>query len=372
MHGTRTNPQIAVLSILQLTGRPWTIEAHGMSDARSSTRLSPLWLGFVVSGSLLLVLIVVETVFGRWAALTTTGEFDALARGSTGVLRDLRIAIVHSLVAGYVSAALLFVVRNGRRTVKVLQQALNFTPEECARLAASVRLSRRWLVIIAVVGLALALISPYLVPPVPKNPWDPSSWQPEVYWHRLLGPVVVVMQLWLGYAIVSVSLRMSRIARKLSDIDLLDLSPLGPFTQLGLTNALLLFGLLSIWSLMMIETGFGRMMVIIGGITLVFATLALFAPVQGVHARIRQSKTRELDWVNGEIAARRATLQDATPARAGGELADLVAYRSLIDGVPEWPFTTSTYARLVLYALIPLMSWGIGVVAEEIVGRALF
>jgi hypothetical protein len=53
-------------------------------------------------------------------------------------------------------------------------------------------------------------------------------------------------------------------------------------------------------------------------------------------------------------------------------MADLVAYRSLVESVPEGPFTTSTYTRLILYALIPLVSWSIGIVAEGIVGRALF
>jgi hypothetical protein len=40
--------------------------------------------------------------------------------------------------------------------------------------------------------------------------------------------------------------------------------------------------------------------------------------------------------------------------------------------VSEWPFTGSTYLRLFIYALIPLASWGLGVVAEEVVGRLLF
>ena len=343
-----------------------------MIDASASERLSPFWLGTGISAALLLALIATETVLGRWAELTSAGDFDPLARVSGGVLRDLRISIVHCLAAGYVPAALLYVVRNGRRTVSVLQQALDCTQEECARLAGSVKLNPRWLAIIGAIGFGLAFLPPYIVPPVPSNPWDPSSWAPEVYWHRLLGPIVFVMQLWLGYAIVSVSLRLSAIARKLSQIDLLDLSPLAPFTQLGLTNALLMVGLLSIWSLMMIETGFGRLMIIIGGITLLLSALVLLAPVYGVHRRIRDSKNRELEWVNGEIAARRATLQNTNSSGAGGELADLVAFRSLISGVPEWPFTTSTYARVVVYALIPFLSWGIGVVAEELVSRAIF
>jgi hypothetical protein len=177
---------------------------------------------------------------------------------------------------------------------------------------------------------------------------------------------------WLGYAVVAVSLRMSRLARKLNRIDLLDLSPLAPFTQQGLTNALLVIGLLSINSLMLLETGFGRMMLWIGGATLVVATLALLSPVRGVHKRIRHSKDAELRRINGAISTQRSALENPDVSRRIGEMADLVAYRGVIQDVPEWPFTSSTYVRLILYMLIPVAFWVLGVVAEEVVGRALF
>ncbi len=57
---------------------------------------------------------------------------------------------------------------------------------------------------------------------------------------------------------------------------------------------------------------------------------------------------------------------------AGETTATGSPYRGVIQDVPEWPFTTSTYARLILYMLIPVAFWVLGVVAEEVVGRALF
>jgi len=50
----------------------------------------------------------------------------------------------------------------------------------------------------------------------------------------------------------------------------------------------------------------------------------------------------------------------------------MAAYRTLVADVSEWPFSGSTYVRLVLYALIPLASWGLGVIAEEVIGRVFF
>ena len=44
-------------------------------------RVSPLWLGITVSGSLLVILLVTETMLGRWGALQIEGEFDTLEAG---------------------------------------------------------------------------------------------------------------------------------------------------------------------------------------------------------------------------------------------------------------------------------------------------
>lgn len=332
---------------------------------------SPLWLGIGISGSLLVLLLVTETMLGRWGALQIDGEFDPLARSPTGILRDLRLAIVHCLLAGYLPAAFLHVIQSGRRHVLLLQEALSCTREECEALSATVRLTTRGLVITAVIGLLFAFVAPYIVQPVPATPWMPSSWSPEVTWHRLLGPLVSILTWWLGYAVVSVSARMSRLARKLGHIDLFDLSGLAPFTRQGLTNALLLLGLIAIWSLMLLETGFGQMMLVNGSAALIVTAFALLYPVRGVHGRIRQAKEAELSWANAEIAMRRRSLQDSATGRHPGEMADLVAYRSLVESSPDWPFTTSTYTRLILYMLIPALSWGLGIFAEEIVGRVL-
>lgn len=299
------------------------------------------------------------------------GEFDPLARVGDGVLRDTRLAFVHCLVVGYLPAALLHAMRSGRRTVLELQKVLACTPMECEALAKSVRLNTRNLMIIGLVSFFMALLTPYFVPPVPESPWNPATWSTEVAWARILGPVAMILGWWLGYAILSVSVRLSRIAKSLATVDLLDISPLAPFTQLGLTNALLLIGSLSIWSLMMIETGFGQIMLIICGVTLVGTAFALLVPVFGVHQRILQSKKQALDWVNAELAGEQASFLAPQAGQESGRMADLVAYRGMIESVPEWPFTLSTYMRVALYVLIPVVTWGIGLVAEETLGSFL-
>lgn len=343
-----------------------------MADQPGIDRVSPLWLGIGISASLVALLIITETVLGRWDLLLVGDDFDPLARAPTGILRDLRIAFVHCLLVGYLPAALLHVLRHGKRTVVRLQGALDCTREECDRLAASIRLSKRGMLVATLVGIAIAFLPPHFVEPVPDAPWDPADWNPEVAWHRSLGPLVGVGLALLTYAVVVVSLRMSRIAQRLSRIDLLDLSSLAPFGQQGLNNALLLVGTLSISALMMIETGFVALMTFIGTGTLVVAVLALLAPARGVQKRVQAAKQRELEWTAAEIEKLRDGLAKPDPGRRSGDLADVIAYRNLVAAVSEWPFSGSTYVRLIVYAFIPLASWSLGVVAEEVVGRLLF
>jgi hypothetical protein len=45
-------------------------------------------------------------------------------------------------------------------------------------------------------------------------------------------------------------------------------------------------------------------------------------------------------------------------------MADMEAYLRLIEGVPEWPFQTSTIVRVILYSLIPIASWFGGLLIE--------
>ncbi len=343
-----------------------------MARANILQRVSPLGLGLAISGVLIAALLVSETVLDRWSGLIQEGPLDPFARRSEGLLRDLRLAVVHCLLAGYLPAAFLYVLRSGRRTVYALQDALACTEEECHELAESIRFTRRGLLIAGLIGAAFSFVTPYLVPPVPESLWNPTTWSAEVAWHRILGPIVGWWLAWLVYAIFSVSKRLSKLASRLSSVDLFDIKPLAPFTQQGLTNALLAIGLLSLSSLFLIETGMGVVATLVGVITLFVAGAALVMPVRGVQQRIRQEKKSELGWIDAELRACRATLRESGEDRRVGSIADLAAYRGLVDRAAEWPFNTSTYLRFALYLLIPLGSWAAGALVERVVDRFLF
>ena len=330
--------------------------------------VSPWKLGLTIIGVLLVVFIIWETAFDSWPELARRAEAGALARQPEGVLRDFRIAIVHVLLVGYLPAALLAVLRGGRRTVLELQEALDCTREECAALAASVRLDRGKLLGAGFVGLLFGIGIPYITPPVPDALWDPRTWSPEVAWHRILGPTAAILAGCLFYAVVSVSRRMSRLAADLTSVDLMKLRPLQPFTRHGLTNALIVLAFVSIGGLMVItEEGFGLLGLFFAFVTLIVSGSALLLPLRGVHSRIIETKKSELSWVNEQIGQRRRSLRSGASSDRPGELADLAAYRDLVADVPDWPLSTSSYARFALYLLIPLLSWAAAALVERFV-----
>ena len=73
------------------------------------------------------------------------------------------------------------------------------------------------------------------------------------------------------------------------------------------------------------------------------------------------------------MADLRDTLRGSGLASRGQEpsLADLVAYRSLVESAREWPFDASTFLRFALYLTIPLGSWLGGAVAERALDAVL-
>ena len=96
-------------------------------------------------------------------------------------------------------------------------------------------------------------------------------------------------------------------------------------------------------------------------------------PVLGIRERIRGAKREALEECRERIRSLRdawnSGSSQARAERAG--LADLLAYRSLVESVPEWPFNAPSLRRLLLYLAIPLGSWIAGAMVERGLDRLL-
>lgn len=316
----------------------------------------PLIIGIGSSAALLLGLFISEFLLGRFALLPRSA--------SEHILRDFRLAILHCLLAGYIPAAFLYVLGSARSTIRLLEPMLDSSDD----ILASPQISIVGIIGFGILGVVVTVLTPYLSA---QSPWNPRLWFPEIVWQRILGPFIGWFAACLGYAIVKVSMRISRMADLLRSIDLLDLSPLVPFVRQGVRNVLLIIGTMSIFSFFLIESEMLLTVALVEGIVVPIAVIGLILPVRGVHRRIREAKQAELAWALKGIHEAQLRLKDSSAGTVSSQMADLITYHQFIDEVPEWPFRISTFVRFILYLLIPLASWVGGLLLEFFLRRLL-
>jgi hypothetical protein len=113
----------------------------------------------------------------------------------------------------------------------------------------------------------------------------------------------------------------------------------------------------------MVESRYGPMLVAAWISSVIFAWIGLMVPLRGIRRKIREAKHAELDWCRQTLKRARDELKSgAGEARSIGEI---IAYRSMIEDIRNWPFDNPTLTRFALYLLIPLGSWFGGAFVER-------
>ncbi len=340
----------------------WTLRVYAAIPVAAG------WTGAMLAVALYALFLVVEAALGRTPIRL---EGDLLAHSREGLITLLLCALLAYLCTATVSA-----VREAPRATGRVRHLLEGSDRELDALEVEAGIRpRRALLVAGIVGVLLALLFPFLeMGQESWSPYDWRGWTPESTWHRILTPWI---GWWAGRLIVVMridSRRHSALARSIAAIDLLDLRPLLPFTRLGLSNALRVVGIAAIFSLFLIDVArYGVMVLLMAGLTVATATTALLLPVRGVHLRIRAAKLEELDRVNRAIRGDAEALRGSALVKreAAPSLADLVAYRNLVESVREWPFDPSTFRRFGLYLMIPLGSWTGGALVERLMDAVL-
>jgi len=153
------------------------------------------------------------------------------------------------------------------------------------------------------------------------------------------------------------------LADNIESLDLLELLPYQPLIRQGLTNAILVIGLVSVLSLLGVES---RYLPVLAGLWIAFILLAwagLMLPLRGIRRKIRSAKNQELDWCRQTLKITR----DELKAGVGSQkpIAEIMAYRTMIEDIRNWPFDNSTLVRFTVYLMIPLGSWLGGAFVER-------
>ncbi len=310
---------------------------------------NPVWIGggFLTG---LLLLYFVGSLF--WERATETSS------------DDLRVTITQLLLTAYVASAYAFLLMTARKATDDLAPVARHAPE-WQTIVDRVGTHRGWVLLFvgAVSSLVIGVGATNMTTPEEVRTWHLQSWSYDTYWQR---STTLIMCWWmgcLGYVIVVESIRLSRLSDTITSVDLLDLLPYRPLLRQGLTNALLVFGLVSLVSLFVVESRYGPMLVgaWTGGV--IFAWISLMFPLRGIRRKIKLAKQQELDWCKSTLKTARDELKSGVGEQYS--ITEIATYRTMIENVRNWPFDNSTLARFALFLLIPLGSWLGGAVVER-------
>ncbi|MGI9249280.1 MAG: hypothetical protein ACR2QI_09715 [Woeseiaceae bacterium] len=158
------------------------------------------------------------------------------------------------------------------------------------------------------------------------------------------------------FLLVWTAVAISRTARHIHSIDLLDTNLVKPYAQHGVRSSLLAVVSLSISANLWLDPNSPTIGTVTTLVTLVgAAVLALILPTWGIHQRLKALKQSELKQIREAIVSRRdprtRSVDDAQQLRA-----DLALEQRLMD-VSEWPFDAGSYGRVALYVFLGLGSW---------------
>jgi hypothetical protein len=326
--------------------RDWTLRAF------EALPVAPVWTGLAVTGAYVLL---AGTVHGLAAALAAPGA-HAPPPWIWELVNGLLIATPLTLNA--------YARRGALADLRALRAGLDVDEAEFARWsAAGTSPPASWLALASGVGVAMMLAVVLFDPSIWGARGRPGPRDPLLYWtlfHNGATAYAFGRMLAMEGALTRTFASVARRVR----IDLLDLEPLSPLARKGQRSVLLWILLSSCLSLFWL----GGDPAVINGFVLALqlgvAATAFLLPLSRVRSRIVAAKRAEIARVNRSLREEREALLAGGPTRAG-RVADLVAWRGLLEGVAEWPVTLPILLRSALFVAIGIGSWLGGALVER-------
>lgn len=215
------------------------------------------------------------------------------------------------------------------------------------------------------IGLFIILPNP---PEFTLQPWQ---------WSLEFGAVFLTMSLvgWFmgrfSYELVWSAIQMTKVARQLPEINLLETECYRPFIHQGVHSVLLIVILMSITAHLAANPGDSFVGAIVNVFTmLALAVTALVLPVWGIHLRLRDQKLKELRQLREHIQVEQSKVV-ATSVETSNRLIGLLAMEVRIERVNDWPLDIGSFAKVGLYLLLGMGSWVGAALVERMLESAL-
>ncbi len=310
---------------------------------------NPIWIGVGFAFGLLLLFFVGRVL---------------VEGGDNSTPDDLRVAITQILITAYSASAYAYLLMTARKTTQDLSTVAQHSPQWQSIVDRAGK-HPRWILLLVgaasylIVGVAVTNVTT----PAPVNPWDWQNWNYDIYWHRA---TTVFFVWWIGcfcHAIIVESARLSHLSDDVESLDLLELLPYQPLIRQGLTNALLVIGMVSVISLLGVESRYGPFLVGSWIIFVVLAWIGMILPLRGIRRKIKVAKNQELNWCSQSLKVARDELKSGAGQQQS--ISEIMAYRTMIENIRNWPFDNPTLVRFALYIMIPVGSWLGGAFVER-------
>lgn len=332
--------------------RDWTLRAF------EALPVAPVWTGTALVVAFVLLASLVRTLA------------SALAPPSPRPPLPWIWELVNGLVIATPLTLNAYARRGALADLRDLRRSLDLDESEFARWsAATASAPAAWLAVASGASVAVMLVVVLFDPSIWGSRGRPGPREPVLYW-TLLQNAASAYAFGRMLAMEGALTRgFARIAERVR-IDLLDPEPLAPLARKGQRSVLLWILLSSCLSLFWFGGDPAVINAFVLALALGVAVTAFALPLSRVRARIAAAKRAELGRVNRALARERESLLAGHPAQ-GGRVADLVAWRGLLEGVAEWPVTLPTLLRSGLFVLIGIGSWLGGALVERILEAIL-
>jgi hypothetical protein len=168
---------------------------------------------------------------------------------------------------------------------------------------------------------------------------------------------------------------LGRAVEEFLELDLFDQGRVRPIAMFGLRVAFLFAGINALTVLAPAIAGvapraaFG----VLGTMNVLVVAAGIWLSTGGLVRRMRKAKRAEQERVARAIQGDSEALTGSPVVNRLGHLSflDLLSYRERVDALPVWPFDASMLGRLLVYAILPPLSWVAGALVEQLLGHLM-
>ena len=195
-----------------------------------------------------------------------------------------------------------------------------------------------------------------------------------------LAPILGTVALWIAMMTTLTPLIMdARAVGPLGDHlrpGLLPPAAVAPFGAIALRPTLMIIGLQCAYPILVVEAGASLPLPTLIGIVAALASMTgmFFLPLRRVRRRLRDDRASSLTALDARIAAlplsRAGIAEDSDPA-ALQQLEQLLALRERIAGRPSWPLDVAGLRRVLLYVVLPPLTWAAAALVEILIDSLL-